>query len=105
MEMTDAIHAYAREKAESLSKFFDGIIAVDVTVGMEGHHHNKGKVYFSEMIVSAPDNKLVVKKNAEDLYKAIDKVKDHLKVEFEKMKGKMRNKDRGAIRNAKGYQE
>lgn len=105
IDMTDALNQYAQEKASSLEKFFDQITQVDITIGKESNHHNKGKVFFAEMNVYVPSNKLVVKKFAEDQYKAIDKVKDHLKVEFEKMKGKMRQKDRKHIRDQKAYQE
>ncbi len=105
MELTSAIQEYAREKVESLETFFDGIIKVDVIVGMESHHHNKGKIYFAEMNVHVPGNSVFVKKEAADLYKAIDKVKDHLKVDLEKTKSKMRQIDRGALREQKAYQE
>lgn len=103
-DMTDAINSYAREKADTLTKYFDNIQQVDVTVGLNSTHHNKGKVYFAEMKVGVPGNNLFVKKEAEDLYKAIDKVRDHLKVELEKMKGKMRDKDRQELRDQKQYQ-
>lgn len=102
-DMTDAINQYARDKAEGLTKYFENIQQVDVIVGMNSNHHNKGKVYFAEMKVGVPGNNVFVKKEAEDLYKAIDKVRDHLKVEFEKIKGKMRDKDRQELRDQKGY--
>ncbi len=105
VEMTDAINSYATDKAASLEKYFDGITGIDVIVGMHGNHHNKGKVYFTEMSVYVPGKTLFIQKDAEDLYKSIDKVRDHLKVEFEKMKGKMRQVDKEALRQQKGYQE
>ncbi|PIR74872.1 MAG: ribosomal subunit interface protein [Candidatus Magasanikbacteria bacterium CG10_big_fil_rev_8_21_14_0_10_47_10] len=104
MDMTDAINRYAREKAESVEKFFDNIQQIDVTFGSLSNHHNKGKIFFAEMNVHVPGKNVFVKKEADDLYKAIDKVKDHLKVEFEKMKGKMRDKDKQSLRDQKGYQ-
>lgn len=105
IDMTDAIMQYSQEKAQVLTKYFDNITGVDVIVGMDSQHHNKGKVYFAEFNVQVPGKNMNMKKNAEDLYKAIDKVKDHLKVEFEKMKGKMRDKDQQMLRETKGYQE
>lgn len=102
--MTDAINRYAREKAESLERYFDNITSIDVKCGVLSNHHNQGKIYFAEMNVQVPHNSLFVKKEAEDMYKAIDKVRDHLKVEFEKMKGKMRDKDREVLRDQKSYQ-
>lgn len=103
-DMTDAINQYAREKAESLAKYFDNIISIDVKCGLLSNHHQSGKIYFAEMNVKVPGTSLHVKKEAADLYKSIDKVRDHLKVEFEKMKGKMRDKDREVLRDQKSYQ-
>lgn len=103
MDITPAIKQYVEEKAESLVKYFDNIQEVDAIVGMESHHHNKGKIYFAEFNVMVPGKNLTVKKEAVDLYKAIDKVKDHLKVELEKVKGKMRNKDKEELRGHKEY--
>ena len=105
VDMTDAIKQYAEEKATDLEKYFDNIVGIDAIVGMNSNHHNKGKIYFAEFNVQVPGKNLNMKKEAEDLYKAIDKVKDHLKVEFEKMKGKMRDKDKKELRDVKGYQD
>ncbi len=104
IEMTDALKAHAQDRAESLQKFFDNIQQVDVDFGMDNHHHQKGKVFYAEMKVIVPGKNLYVRKDAEDLYKAIDKVKDHLKVEFDKLKGKMRQIDKKGLRDNKGYQ-
>ena len=105
IESTQAIQQYVTEKIESLSKYFDTITRVDAVVGMDGHHHNKGKVYFAEMNVHVPGHTVFCKKESEDMYKAVDKVKDHLKVDLEKIKGKMRQFDQEALRDQKAYQE
>ena len=104
IDMTDAINQYAREKAESLTKYFDNITSIDVKCGLLSNHHQSGKIFFAEMGLNVPGNQLFVKKEAADLYKSIDKVRDHLKVELEKMKGKMRGKDREVLRDQKSYQ-
>lgn len=104
VDMTDAIRDYAEEKIMSLNKFFDGIIKAQVTVGMRHNHHQKGKVFFAEVNLDLPKKHTIhMEKDAEDLYKAIDKVKDHLKVELEKIKGKMHAKDQEVIREQKAY--
>jgi ribosomal subunit interface protein len=106
MDATDAIKAHVTDKVESLITFFEDIGSADIDVGMDSHHHNKGKVYYAEFKLQIPGRpSLYVKKRAEDLYKAIDKVKDHMKVELEKIKGKMNQIDRDEIRGEKGYQE
>lgn len=105
MELTEPIRKYAEEKINSLTKFFDNIINADIDVGMRSHHHLNGKIYYAEVNLSVPGKIIRVVKESENLYKAIDKVKDHLKVELEKMKEKMRRKDRKVLRSGKEYQE
>lgn len=105
MEMTSAIKEYTTEKIESLKKFHDGIESADVTVGMETHHHNNGNVYYAQARLHFGGKELVVRKDSENLYKAIDKVRDHLKVEIEKVIGKFEDRDREMLRDVKGYQE
>lgn len=103
IELTDAIRQHVEEKAGDLFTYFDNIQAIDVILGKESEHHNKGKVFFAEFNISVPGKNMNMRKDAEDLYKAVDKVKDHLKVEFEKLKGKMRDKDKDMLRSQKGY--
>ena len=105
MELTSALRQYAEEKVESLVKYFDNIQQADIDIGVRNHHHQKGKIFYAEVNLFVPGRTLRVVKDAEELYKAIDKVRDHLKVEFEKMKGKMRRKDRKVLREVKGYQD
>lgn len=103
MDTTDAIKQYVEDKANDLLTYFDNIQGVDVIVGMDSHHHNKGKIYFAEFNLQVPGKNINIKKEAEDLYKAIDKVKDHLKVELEKLKGKLREVNKEELRDVKGY--
>lgn len=104
IDPSDALRDYATEKAESLSEYADDIIAIDVHIGIESEHHKQGDEHFvAEFNVELPHSPVIsMEKKAEDLYKAIDKVKDHLKVELEKRKGKMGQIDREAIREQKG---
>ncbi|MFA5211001.1 MAG: ribosome-associated translation inhibitor RaiA [Patescibacteria group bacterium] len=104
-ELTEAIRTYVEEKANSLGKFIEKIEHVDVIIGLENKHHQKGKVYFAEFNIKALNKKISVRKDSEDLYKAIDKVKDHLKVELEKIKGKVSHRDRTVLRDVKSYKE
>lgn len=77
MEMTPAIHAYVEEKFSLLEKYEADIISIDVELSHE-NHHNKGDVFSCAVNVRIPGDMLHVEKSEEDLYKAIDKVKDHL---------------------------
>ncbi len=104
IDLTEALKQYATDKIESLSKFHDHIVKVEIDIGMRTHHHNKGKIFYAEVNLHVPKlHTIRVTKDAEDLYKAIDKVKDHLKIELEKLKGKQKHKDRNAIRAQKEF--
>ena len=105
IDLTDAIKGYALKKVAALEKFFSGVTKIEVDIGMRTHHHQKGKVYFAEVNIHVPGRLIRVEKDAEDLYKAIDKVKDHLKVELESVKEKKRSKDKAVIRKNKEYQD
>lgn len=101
IDLTDAIREYAMEKVQAMEHYFDNIQNADIEIGMD--KQDKEKPYFAEVNLSVPGKLLRVTKNSEDLYKAIDKVKDHMKVELEKLKGKMRHKDKKDLRDKKGY--
>ena len=105
VEMTEALRAHAQKKMEMVEKFFDNIQKIEINLGMKDGNHNKGKIFYAEANVHIPGKIIRVSKDTGDLYKAVDKVKDHLKVEFEKIKGKMRNLDKEVLREQKGYQE
>lgn len=105
LDPTEAIKAYATERAEDLATYFEGILSVDINLGRTTDHHDKGKVFLAEYNVSIPGHLVVVSKQADDLYKAIEKVKDHMKIELEKYKGKMNHIDREAVRETKAYHE
>lgn len=105
IELTPVLKDYAEKKVESLTKFFPNIIQADIDIGMNSHHHNKGKIFYAEVNLHLEGDLVRVVKEEEDLYKAIDKVKDHLKVELEKRKEKLRGKDKKSIRGQKEYQQ
>lgn len=105
IELTSAIKDYAEEKMASLTKYFDHIQQINIDVGMHSHHHNKGEIFYAEANVHVPGHMLRIVKEEADLYKAIDKVRDHFKVELEKMKEKMRHKDKEELRDMKSFDE
>ena len=94
LELTPALKEYAEEKVGMLEKYYDQIIEVRVEIGLISKHHQKGKIYRAEFNVRVPGKLLRVEKTTEDLYKAIDKVKDHMVLELKKYKEKRRDKSR-----------
>jgi|SRR3990167_7925045 len=104
IELTAAIKQYVEEKILGLAKFYTNITQARVDVGVTTRHHNKGKIYYAEVNLHLPRKMLRVVKEETDLYKAIDSVKDHLKLEIEKTKEKRRAKDKKILRSKKEYQ-
>lgn len=104
IDLTEALKNYVEEKISGLVKFFDNITNANIDIGLRSQHHQKGKIFYAEVNLSVPRRTIRVVKEAEDLYKAIDKVKDHLKVELDSLKGKMRDKNKKEIRSRKEYQ-
>lgn len=103
IEPSEALKELAIENAEHLATYFEDIIAVDIDLGRLSSDQQTGKVYYAEYNVSIPGQLVRVTKEAKDMYKAIEKVKDHLKVELEKHKAKMNQIDREVIRETKAY--
>ncbi|MBD3281120.1 ribosome-associated translation inhibitor RaiA [Candidatus Uhrbacteria bacterium] len=91
MDLTDAIRQYAEDKFTSLDKFYDNILHIEVDLGLDTNHHNKGEIYSCTTMVDVPNKLFRVTKQEKDLYKAIDKVRDHLREEITSWKEKNRD--------------
>jgi ribosomal subunit interface protein len=96
INLTPEIKSYVQIKMDMLEKYLGGlkVINADFEVELTTHHHQKGKIYRAEANLSLAGDFLRVDKTEKDLYKAIDKVKDHLKEMIIEHKGKMINKKR-----------
>ncbi|MFH1253738.1 MAG: ribosome-associated translation inhibitor RaiA [Candidatus Uhrbacteria bacterium] len=93
MEMTEAIENYVREKLESLDKLmvdFQPEPEAGVEVGKTSDHHAKGPFFFAEANLSVPGNNLLrARVEVEDLYEAIDLMKDDLRRQVVDFKDKL----------------
>ncbi len=80
LELTDKIKDYVEEKVRMLAKYLGDVQVIDVKVkvGMTSKHHQKGDIYKCEIAIALPGEILRVHKIEPDIFKAIDKVKDHL---------------------------
>jgi len=87
MELTQAIKDYVNEKIGGLEKYYDGILVARVDVGLTSKHHQKGDIFRAEVNLEVPQ-KHVLRSEAtrEDLYMAINQVKDELKRQIKKFK-------------------
>lgn len=97
LEMTEAIAAYAQEKIDMLDKFLGDIQVLNLDVELEKSvgSQNKGEIFRAEINLEIPGELLRVEKTEDDLYKAIDKVKDHMEEVIISYKEKLRDKHRG----------
>ena len=79
VELTDSIQNYFQEKMDMMDKYLKNIEAINCDCEVEKvAEQNKGKIYRAEVNLELPGELLRVDKTEEDLYKAIDKVKDHM---------------------------
>lgn len=98
LELTKEIKDYVQEKMNMVEKFLGDIPVVhcDFEVDLTTHHHNKGKIFRAEVNLAVPGDLLRVEKTEKNLYKAIDKVKDHLARVIKKHKNKKMAQERRA---------
>jgi putative sigma-54 modulation protein len=89
IELTPAIREYTEEKMQSVEKYMESIRHMDVEVGRADGHHHKGDVYECKAVVQIGGEVMKIEREADDLYKAIDKVRDHLRVELTDLKRKL----------------
>jgi len=96
-DLTAAISAYVQEKMDMLDKYLGNtdVINCDVEVEKIVGGQSKGDIFRAEVNLSVPHELIRVEKTATDLYKAIDKVKDHLDEMIVKYREKARDKRRG----------
>ena len=96
IELNDAIRGYIQEKMDMLEKYL-GSVAVtncDVEVAMDVNSQQKGEIFRAEVNLNVPGKLIRVEKTEKDLYKAIDKVKDHLIRSIKRYKEKRADKKR-----------
>ena len=98
IELTQEIKDYVQEKMDMLEKYLGDIqvLHCDVEVGMSVGGQNKGKIYRAEANLEVLGNLLRVEKTEKELFKAIDKVKDHLTRSIKRYKEKRIDRRRRA---------
>ena len=90
IKLTLEIKDYIQEKMDMLEKYLGDIqvLNCDVEVGLSIGGQNSGKIYRAEVNLEVPGKILRVEKTEKELFKAIDKVKDHLSRSILKYKEK-----------------
>ncbi len=94
LEMTDALRDYFTEKVEMLDKYLGDIqvLHCDCEIEKSVGGQNKGEIFRAEVNIEVPGELLRVEKTETDMYKAIDKVKDHLELVIKRYKEKRDDK-------------
>lgn len=73
IELTDALKDFATAKANKLTKYFDGIQAIRVTLTKDDHH--KHGTFGAELIIDVEKHEdFVSREHDKDMYAAIDLV-------------------------------
>lgn len=90
IELTDAIRNYADKKLSALDKYFesgaDPLISIEV--GKTTRHHKSGNIFRAEVRISGGVADCYAVSEKEDLYAAIDEVKDEVGKELTTSKKK-----------------
>lgn len=78
--ITPAISEYVEKKINMLEKFFRGAsdVLVNVEVGRTTKHHKSGDIFRAEIHVIVSGQEYYAEAETEDLYAAIDEVKDDI---------------------------
>lgn len=94
MELTPAIRDYVLKRVTNLEKILSkivdrgGKVAVNFEVSKSTNHHKSGEIFHADCLIKIDGKEFYGSADKEDLYQAIDAIKDSLYSEINK------NKDR-----------
>lgn len=94
LEITEAIRNYTLEKMDTLEKYVpkgDSGARLHVELSKTTHHHSNGDVFQAEANVHIRGNNFTVRTTQDDLYKAVDTLKDMLTRELATHKDRERS--------------
>lgn len=81
IELTPDIKSYIEKKLESVDKIIDRndeTVLYEIEVGKTTEHHEKGDIYKAEIHLRRRKGNLYATAHAEDVFAAIDKMKDEI---------------------------
>jgi ribosomal subunit interface protein len=103
MDLTPAISTYVEDKVQGLDKFIGAedpeSVLANVEIGISTKHHQSGNVFRAEINLHIAGKYLRAVSEQEDLYTAIDDMRDQVSREITSFKNKKRDMFRsgGAI--------
>jgi putative sigma-54 modulation protein len=88
MDVTDAIEAYANQKAEKLPRYYDGVQEIEVVLSKESHHGT----FLAEFRVDCEKHDTFVATDQDkDIYKCIDAASDKMTRQLTDFKEKLKD--------------
>jgi ribosomal subunit interface protein len=106
LELTPAIKDYLEAKVLMIDKFVDssagGVLADVELAKTTGHHHLQGEIFKAEINLQANGNFYRASVTEEDLYAAIDKMKDEIIRQITEKKSKKQTLFKKGARRLKG---
>ena len=84
MELTEAIKDYVEKRITNLEKLLSGIeekggeVKVSFEVSRSTNHHKSGEIFHADCLVNIDGEEFYGSADAEDLYKAVDEIKETL---------------------------
>lgn len=96
VELSEDMQKYISEKINGLEKFDRSInytsSVATIEVGLETRHHKSGKIYHTEVNITAPKMFLRAEAEAEDIYQSIDIARSKLEENISSHKKSMATK-------------
>ena len=88
--LTPAISDYVEKRLSSIGKFlhYDSTVKCDIELARTTNHHKNGDIFKAEIHIVGKDKNLYASAEKEDLYSAIDAVKDDIIREVKSSKEK-----------------
>lgn len=93
-KLNDDLRQYVKEKAEKLSKFYDGIMKIEVILGWEK------MTRIVELKISANGKLIIIKETSDELRKSFDLALDRAERQLKKHKSKVKTVEKDVINSA-----
>lgn len=95
MELSDAVEAAARRKADKLDRFRPDIMACRVTIELAARHQQQGRSFAVRVDVTVPDHELSVHRvHDEDVYVALREAFDDMRRQLEDSVRRVRGQEK-----------
>ncbi len=100
LELHNDLKSYAEEKIGGLKKFMEDIdlgenhVVARIELAKTTQHHQQGDIYKAEVNLQLPKKMFRSVVESDDIYKAIDDVKDELKIMINEYKAERISKSR-----------